>query len=118
MPATRTFVGFVPARGAGLVRPRRAPDRGDRPQQDLQVLADAVVLDVLALDREPLLEVQLAAAVNLHRAGQAGTHLEPEALRLAVALDQPQLFGARADQAHVAEQHVEELWQLVEAGAA
>ena len=86
--------------------------------RSLQVLAQAVVLDVLALDREALLEVELAAAVDLHRAGEAGAHLEPEALRLAVALDQPQLLGPRADEAHVAAQHVEELGQLVEAGAA
>ena len=48
-------------------RPAPADDRRDRPEEDLDVLSERVVLDVLALHRHALLEGQLAAAVDLHR---------------------------------------------------
>src|SRR5437016_10898029 len=64
------------------------------------------------LFRSALLEVELAAPVDLHRPGQARAHPEPEALCLAVALDEPHLLGPRADKAHVTPQHVDELGQL------
>ena len=47
-----------------------------------------------------------------------GLHVEPEAVLGKVALDQLDLLRARADDAHVAAQDVDELRQLVEAEAA
>ena len=98
-------------------RPLAPQDDEKRTYQDLHVLAQAVVLDVLALDGQALLEVELAASVDLHGARDPGPHLEAKALRLPVALHQPDLLGARADEAHVAPEDVEQLRELVEARA-
>ena len=57
-----------PSVAPGQRRPR------ERCAAGLQVLAQREVLDVLALDREPLLERQLAAAVDLHRPGDTRPH--------------------------------------------
>ncbi len=59
--------------------------------------------------------VELPAPVDLHRAGDSRLDREPEHVRGLVAVDELDLLGARADEAHVAEQHVDELRQLVEA---
>ena len=62
-------------------------------------------------------KVEGAAAEDLHRAGHARPGRQPEAMLGPVALDELDLLGPRADEAHVAPQHVDELRQLVEARA-
>jgi hypothetical protein len=58
----------------------------------------------------------LAAAVDLHRAGQARLDREAGALALVVERDDRLLLGTRADQRHVGSEDVDQLRQLVEAG--
>src|SRR5438874_2189564 len=53
-----------------LVGAFAAHDRPRRPQQKLQVGDQREVVEVVALDRQALLERQVAAAIDLHRPGQ------------------------------------------------
>src|SRR4051794_18126390 len=79
--------------------------RGERHQEDPDVAPERQVLDVLALHRQSLLELEVAAAEHLHRPCHARARLEPEHVLLGVALDELELLGPRADQAHLAAQH-------------
>ena len=54
-------------------------DRAECQREDPEIASEREVLDVLALDGEPLIEVEAAAAEHLHRAGQARLDDEPEA---------------------------------------
>src|SRR5436190_20838436 len=100
-----------------LIRASAVEHRRDRQRQDPQIAAEREVLDVLALDGEPFLELQPAAAEYLHRPGEPRLHHQPEAMFRLVATDELDLPRPRSDEAHVALEHVEELWQLVEARA-
>ena len=71
-------------------------DDDHRQGEDAQVAAQAQVLDVVTLDREPFLERQLAAPVDLHRPRQPRLHRQPEPVLVLVALDQLDLLRARA----------------------
>ena len=64
---------------------------------------------------EPFLEAQAAAPEDLHRPGQPRLDREPEQVLGPVAAHELDLLRPRADEAHVALQHVQELGQLVEA---
>ena len=88
---------------------------GNREREDPQIAADREVLDVVALDGEALLEAQLAAAEDLHRAGEARLDGQPEQVLRAVEPDELGLLGPGADEAHVAAEDVQELGELVEA---
>src|SRR5664280_218808 len=101
-----------------LVSPAPRHDRRHRHQHNAQVAEDRHVLDVLALECQALVEVQGAATVDLHRAGQPGLDRKPEEVLGIVALDQVELLRTRPDQAHVALEHVPQLRDLVEARAA
>ena len=95
--------------GAALVRAPARKSSRDRHRHDPQVATDGDVVDVVALDREPLDEGELAASVYLHRAGDAWLHTEAVALLGRVPLDELELFRTRADQGHMAEEHVPQL---------
>ena len=57
------------------------------------------------------------SAADLPQAGDAGLHRQPAAMPQVVALDLARERRPRADEAHLAAQHVQELRQLVEARA-
>src|SRR5436190_4459288 len=90
-------------------------DRRNGTQQDAQVEPERAVLDVLEIEPHPLAEAQGTAPADLPQAGDAGLHVEPAQLPGLVLLDFLRNRGARADQAHVPLEHVEELRDLVEA---
>src|ERR671910_2166734 len=100
------------------IRPALPQHGHDREGEDTQVSADRDVLDVLALDRETLVETKRAAPVDLHRSRQSRLDEQAEALLRRVLLDYLDLLRARADEAHLIAQDVDELRQLVEARAA
>src|SRR5690606_22685358 len=91
-----------------------------RPQHDLQVVPHGPLLDVLEIELDLPLDVldrPVVVLVDLSPARDAGT----DTLTLRVALDlRPELledrglFRPRADDVHVADQHVEELGQLIQ----
>src|SRR5262245_3894830 len=86
-------------------------DCGNGLDQDFQIEEQRPVIDVFEVEFDPLVEVfDLVAAADLPEAGQAGLHGEAAALRGAFKLGHLiERERARADEAHVAAQHVEEL---------
>src|SRR5947209_19988221 len=78
--------------------------------------------DVIEVVHDTLLDARVAApTVDLRPAGDARLHAVTEhVLRnlLAELIDEHRALGPRADEAHVAAEHVEELRNLVEARAA
>src|ERR687887_2433174 len=106
----------APAAGLALVRPRE--ERLRRAREDLQVDPGGAVVDVPAVELDPVLPRQLRATVDLRPARQARLDLEPAALSRRVALDLVGKRRARADQAHLPAQDVPELRDLVEREAA
>ena len=57
----------------------------------------------------------MPAPEHLHRACHPGLDLEPEQMLRLIASDELDLLGPRTDEAHLAEDNIEELWKLVEA---
>src|SRR5439155_23889406 len=102
----------LPAARLALVGAGEEGER--RPREDLQVEPRASVLDVPEVELDPLVPRELRASVHLRPAGQARLDLEPAALARGVLVDLVAERRARADQAHVAEDDVPELGQLVE----
>ena len=92
-----------------------------RQPHDLEVERDRPVLDVVEVVLDALLDRRVAApAVDLRPAGQARAHLVAQhVLRdpLLELVDEERPLGPRADERHVAAQHVPELRQLVDVGA-
>ena len=108
----------VPA--AASRRGRRPPpprQHAQRAREDARVERERAVLDVVDVELDPLRPRQRGAAVDLRPAGQAGPDRQPPALALAVLGDLRGHGRARADQRHLAAQHVPEVRQLVERGA-
>src|SRR5207245_11805865 len=89
-----------------LERAFPADERRQRQGEDAEVATDREVLDVVALDGEALLEGQLAAPVDLHRAGQTGLDVEPATLLVRIELHELHLFRPPAREAHLAFQPV------------
>ena len=90
----------------------------DGEPHDLEIERQRPVLDVVQVELDALFERRVAApAVHLRPAGDAGLDLVPQhVLRDAVLelFDEERPLGPRADDGHVAAQHVPELRQLVE----
>ena len=108
---------------AGTAETRRSvsalPESGrDRQRENPQVAEDGHALDVVALDGEALGEGELATPVDLHRPGHPGLHREAAQVLGFVVLDDLELLGPRADEAHVPDEHVPQLRKLVKAPAA
>src|SRR4029079_16079640 len=89
-----------------------------RARQDREVEAQAPAVDVLEVESHPLLEGQVVAPTDLPQAGEARSDAQTAAEGTVKALGLPDRKRPRTHEAHVAEQDVEELRQLVEAGAA
>jgi hypothetical protein len=73
------------------------------------------VIDVLHIEVHPLLEGDLAPAAHLPHAGDPRAHREAAALPRLVLRDLARDRRPRADDGHLAAQHVDELRQLVDA---
>src|SRR4051812_20921051 len=101
-------------RPAGSVGAASANYGTGRTQEDRDVLGDGEVVDVSPLESEPLLEGQISAAVDLHRAREPGLHAEAQSLALVIERDDGLLLRARSNQRHLAPEHVQQLWRLVE----
>ena len=88
--------------------------RGDRLQQDRQVERQRPALQVDEVEVHEVVEVELRAARDLPQAGDPGEHqialAVPVLEHLVVALGQ----RTRADERHLAAQHVHQLRQLVQ----
>lgn len=86
----------------------------------MQIQPERPVVDVFEVEGDPFLEVLDAVApADLPEAGEAGFDAEAAALRVFLdAVDLVNWQRAGADEAHLAFQNVEELWQLVDAQAA
>src|SRR5215831_2462200 len=100
-----------------LASARTAQDDRDRRQQNPQVERERPLVDVLQIHSHPLVEVHRAPATRLPQSTQAGAHGEASTLH---ALDPARLVQrqrSRADEAHLALDHVEQLRQLVHAVA-
>src|SRR5262245_35470684 len=104
-------------------------DGGRRPEQNPQVQEEAAPLgidDVEAdLLREDLLDVVVQKVVavedpallgegDLREAGDAGPHAEDRAVVALVEHDEVHVLGPRADEAHLADEHVPQLGDLVD----
>ena len=109
-PLAPGLVGRRPVR----LRPAQllAGDRQvQRAPQDAQVDREAGVAQVPGIEGDPLVDAQPIAAVDLRPAGDAGRKRD----RLGDPLPQvARREGPRADERHLAAQHVDELRQLVE----
>src|SRR5712691_6763026 len=101
-----------PATGRALVR--AAEERERRLREDLQVEPRRAVLDVPDVQLDPLRPGKRRTAAYLRPAGDARLHVEPPCLPRRVALDLIAQRRARPDDAHLATDHVPELWELVE----
>src|SRR4029077_7840813 len=113
-----TVTGAGLCMGSGSVRAPAAQHGGDRSQEDPHVETERPVVDVLHVALDPVFELRFPAD-HLPEAGDAGLDAEatPVGARLDPA-DVAQRQGPGTDQAHVAADDVEELWELVEAQAA
>lgn len=101
-----------------LFRARRMQDNPDGPEQDPEVVPERPVLAVLEVKVHPFAEAQGVAAIDLRKAGNARHALKAEVVQVGVLGDLVRELGPGADEAHVAPEHVDELGQLVYAGAA
>src|SRR5438874_2326089 len=106
------------SQGRVSVRPTPCDDRSDGHRKYSEIATDAEVLDVIPLDRDPLLQRELTSSEDLHRARDAGLDAEPDVVLGSVHRDEVSLLGPRPDEAHVSTDDVEELRQLVEAETA
>src|SRR4029079_826141 len=84
---------------------------------DEQVERPAGVFDVLDVVANPFLEIgaRLTGALDLPEAGDAGAYAQANCAPGGAELVFGEGSGARADDRHVAEQHVDELRELIEA---
>ena len=86
--------------------------------EDPQVEPQRRVLEVPEVELDPLGPRQRRAAVDLRPAAQPRAGVEAEALAVGVGVDLDLDRRPRADQRHLAAQHVDEVRQLVDRGAA
>src|SRR5881392_3298952 len=70
----------IPPRIGDLVDPASRENRRDRHREDPQIAPQAEVLDVVALDRDPLLQRKVTSSEDLHRPGDARLDAEPDAV--------------------------------------
>src|SRR5205823_7977615 len=88
------------------------------PQEDPEVEPQRPVLDVPGVLLEPLGPRDLVPPLNLRPAGDPGPHRQPPPVLLGVVRDLLDEVGTRTDQAHPAQDDMDELRQLVEARTA
>src|SRR5215212_7679437 len=93
-------------------------DRHRGAEEDLEVEAERPGADVVEVEADHVVEGDLAAAADLPEAGDPGHRPQPPVLPVLVLVDLGGDRRARADQAHLAPEDVQQLGQLVDAGAA
>src|SRR5207253_6082595 len=91
-----------------------AEDRRNRAQQDLQIEPRRPVVDILEIELHPAVEVDLVAAADLPQTRQSRLHRQPPAMPPVVRRHFLRNRRPRADETHVALEHVPELRELVE----
>src|SRR5262249_55958741 len=104
-----------PAPAAPSVGARSRQDDGDRLHQDRDIAGKGPVRALAVTQPTPRLVAHVVATADLPRATEAGPALPIGFDVLAIALDFLADDRPRAGEAHLADQHVEELRQLVEA---
>src|SRR5436190_14653465 len=104
----------LPAAGAALVEAVPAEDHAGGPQQDLEVQAPAAVLDVPEVELDAVAPRQRGATVDLRPAGEPGLDGQAPALAVGVLRDLDRDRRPRADDGHVAAQHIDQVRYLVE----
>ncbi len=99
---------------------RRGRKNGrDGLEQDLEVEPQRPLVDIAQIQRDPVVEVvDPGAAGDLPEPGDAGFHGQPPALPALVAFDLGGDGRPGPDQRHLALEHIDQLWQLVEGPAA
>src|SRR6185436_17220709 len=124
-PIRTTSVIAPPASGesrhvrmAGLRQPLGGDDLLHRLPEDPQVEPDGAVIDIPDVEAQALFPGLRVAAVDLRPAGDAGPHFVPARLLGRIEREIFRQERPRADEAHVAAQHIPELRQLVKAVAA
>src|SRR5262249_31401422 len=90
----------------------------ERAPEDLQVEPEGPVVEVPEVQVDSLRPADRLAPVHLRPAGDARLDRQAAAVVVGVAGDLLDEIRARPDEAHLAAQHVPELRQLIEAGAA
>src|SRR5947209_2100144 len=83
-------------------------------QEDAQVGPKTPVLDVIEVQFHASSEGRVTPGGYLPSSGQAGGYIQPAQVFELIAVVIVEGVRPGADQAHVADQHVPELWQLVE----
>src|SRR3954465_534140 len=103
---------LAPTARLALVRP--SEQCGGRPREDFCIGPRRAVLDVPDVQLDAFVPRQPRTSVNLSPARDAGLDVEASPLSRRVLLDLVRERGAGTDEAHVAADHVPELWDLVE----
>src|SRR5215218_5217447 len=67
----------MPISSGGLDSPGPAEDDRDRAGEDLEVETQRPLVDVLQVERDPVVEAELASAAHLPEAGHPGRGAEP-----------------------------------------
>src|SRR5437867_3071730 len=97
------------------VRSPHAEDGAHCAREYGQVEPERHLAHVLTVELHPLVETDIGSTADLPQAGQAWLHLKPDQIARPVLIHFARKGWPRADQAHVALEHVEELRQLIEA---
>ena len=113
--ALAPYVSSIQLRWRPLPRALARDHGRQRQPDDLQVAGERVVVHVLDVILHRLVVGEVGAAVDLGEAGDAGLHVVAAVVLGRVLLHQLRDLRPRADDAHVALQHVPEVRQLVQA---
>src|SRR5205814_1975095 len=90
-------------------------DRGQGSQDNFEIQRKGYIARVKDIHLNHLTEGRLVFAVDLPKSGHAGQSVNPGALFRCVALEFADGAGSWSDETHFSLQHIEDLWQLVEA---
>src|SRR5690242_8264885 len=103
----RTKVRLRPSSVVELVRSAAGKQRGDGLEQNLQIEPDRVVANVVHIETHTLLVGEIAAPADLPEAGESRLDGRQIVLPLAELGQLGHGDHTRADQAHLAAQHIE-----------
>ncbi len=104
--------------GWGSVSAPAQDDGGDGLDQNFEIAKHAAAFDIFDVEPDLLVEGELGAASDLPEAGQAGGNLQTASIFVGVKLDFARQGRPGADEGHIALEDIDQLGQLVEAGAA
>src|SRR5436305_12947368 len=104
----------MPSAPLPFVETLAAQDEPHRPEEDLEIESQRLMLDVPEVELDPLGPRQRSPAVDLRPAGDPGLDGQPPALALRVLLDLDLERRPRTDDRHFAAQDVPQVAQLVQ----